>query len=220
MRRRSPVPPAAVLLALLSACGGDTARDVLPPRPPDAVREVLGAVRDRTGGRGPAPPANAAAVRAALTPQVRATLPPGTLLVVHERSGATSLPQRVATAGGVETVLTEDGITLSFRDGVLVASRGLGLDLMESRVGDVVAALRGGAAAATRSHAWLDGADRLVTRSFACRYAATSDGVRERCDGIGLGFENLYVVRGGRIVASRQWLGPEGGHIYVERLTF
>lgn len=211
----------ALCAALLAACSGDTARDVLPPAEASALDGLRAVLRARVGGGVAAPPPpGLAAVRAALTPAVVAALPPGTVLVAHEATGAVWLSQRVATTGGVQTVLSEDGVTLSLRDGLVVASRGLGGDLMESDVADAAAALRAGRARAVRTHGFLDGEDRVVTRAFDCRYAPAGDGVVERCFATGLSFENTYAMRGGRIAASRQWLGPRIGHLYLEPLTF
>ena len=223
------VPPITALLGL-AACSGviGGADDADDGR--SALRTVgtalIGAVASPPR---PAPP-DPDVVRAQLTPEVVAALPGPTLLVVLERVGAISLPGQVARNGDVATFETEDAITLSLRQGLLVATRGLGFDLMSADVDEPLAAIlsRADGATATRSQTYLDAENRAVRRSFACGYRTARSGaagpgivrVHETCRGRGLAFENRYDLRGTRIVASRQWIGPFHGHLEIEQVRF
>lgn len=205
---------ALLCAALLAGCSGDTTDGPDPLALPGALTAALAGTG---GGAAPAPP-DPATLRAAITPEVAASLPVPTLFAVLGDS--VSLPQRITVSNGVETWLTEDDITLSTRDGMVVATRGLGFDVMEADVELALAALRGGGARASRNFGWLDGEGRMLRRSFDCVYTRSGAGITERCHAIGLSFENAYILRGGRIVASRQWLGPVLGAISLEQLSF
>ncbi|MFO6465135.1 YjbF family lipoprotein [Jannaschia sp. KMU-145] len=208
---------AVLLMTVLTACNignrqaeGDGVTRIVT----DRIRAGLG------GGEDATPPPTVAQVRAALTPEVRAALPAPTLLVQVEGTGGVSLPQRITVNGATETYLTEDDSTLAFRDGMLVGTRGIGFDLMAADVAEASAAIRAGRTTRiTRTMSWLDGTGAIVRRGFTCGIQPVGGRITETCNAIGLAFENDYVIRGGNIVASRQWSGPVQGHIRIERVN-
>jgi len=115
----------------------------------------------------------------------------------------------------VVTYFTPDGISMSYKSGVLVGTRGLGFDLMGADVGDVLQSLRSGRDGAVRLHRYLDGEDQIVLRSLVCDYTG-SGRITETCYSDGLEIKNTYQMSGGRITTSRQWIGPEQGYIRLE----
>jgi len=171
-----------------------------------------------------------------LTGTVGATAPQ---LIGSERLRVT-LPDRGAEAvlgpvsriGDVTVWQTLDGITLAFRDGVLVGTRGLGDDLMSADVSGDVAMLRGFTGEGYHPHirSYLDGEDQTVFRSYQCRRTAqgretTSDGpathrIEMRCASPQDSFTNVYWLDGaGAVTKSRQWVGPTTGYMETERVA-
>jgi len=69
-----------------------------------------------------------------------------------------------------------------------------------------------------RVHRYLDGEDALQIRSFICDITATNP-AREICQGQDTRFENEYQFdAGGRVIRSRQWVGPERQYLITEQL--
>ena len=211
LSRLRPVALCLTLTALLAGCGNDPAQTGL-----------LGQFRQLAASRlGPsAPPPSAAQIRANITPELRAQLGNPTLMIgTLENPPLASLLIGVQNNGTVTTFSTPDGVTFALERGVLVATRGLGFDLMSADAAQTRAALAaGGGSGAVRVHRYLDGENQTVIRSFVCDIARTAPGaLRERCYGDGLQFDNSYRIgaRGG-IIASRQWIGPDRGHVVLE----
>jgi hypothetical protein len=68
----------------------------------------------------------------------------------------------------VVTWSTADGKSISLRNGILVATRGFGFDLMSAEVTGTIVALNGGPRVYERFATYLDGTNRTVIRSFSC----------------------------------------------------
>lgn len=136
---------------------------------------------------------------------------------------------RLVPAGDSQSVTTwraPDDVTIALDDGVLVATRGLGFDLMGADISATRAALRDeGAQGYMRRMRYLDGANDDVMRRFECFMddVPAEDGaraMRERCAGLGadsgLAFTNLYVLDAqGDVLRSRQWVSPEIGMLTI-----
>lgn len=150
-----------------------------------------------------------------------------------ETRGAFATLSKVGENRDIVTWITADGIGLSFKQGVLVATRGLGPDLMAADVGDVVAVLRSGNGDALRIHDYLNGEDQIVRRSFYC--SARTEGrenlnifgliiptrhVVESCQNPDLTLVNHYwITSGNRIWQSRQWVGSGIGYVFTQQLS-
>ena len=135
--------------------------------------------------------------------------------------------------GEVVTWQTGDRVSLSFHDGVVVASRGLGQDLISADVSNTVAALRGGAGGFyEKFHSTLDGEHQTEFRAFQCeitgraaesivifqhRHATTR--IEETCHTPGLRVVNRYWLGGGIMWKSKQWVSPAVGYLLTERLV-
>lgn len=132
----------------------------------------------------------------------------------------------------VEHWTTARGNTVTFRDGVLLQTRGLGDDLMIADLGEVLPAIRGGGGQAVRVHRYLDGEEHLQIRSFVCDYAFVPSSAAETLVGVFPAslvvedcaspkgdIENRYWIdRSGKIRKSQQWISDEVGYIYTELL--
>ena len=143
---------------------------------------------------------------------------------------ATLIP--LGSRDGMDTWRTAGNQTLSFRDGVLIATRGLGDDLMSADVSGTLAALNGAAGDYARHQTYLDGDGQTVFRSLLCSMDAgrpatvDSFGVTfpttlrvETCHTTGLSIENRYWTDAGRMRRAEQWIGPALGPLVTERLS-
>ena len=143
--------------------------------------------------------------------------------------GADTLVSLVARNGDVETWLAVDDISVSFRQGVLVATRGLGHDLMGAGAETTLAALAGmGEAVYRRQMRYLTGEHHTTYLTAGCSMSpAGTETVgtlrlqrhEETCEARDHRFTNVFWSDGaGRILRSRQWVSPEVGYL-VTNLT-
>ena len=173
-----------------------------------------------------------------LTGNVGAVAPqpigPARLRVAIPATGARATLAPVAENGDVTVWQTLDGITLSLQGGVLVATRGLGDDLMSADVGGDVAMLRGTGDAGYYPHirSYLDGEDQTVFRSYQCRRAGQArttlriDGaarparrIEVQCTSPRHDFTNIYWLDDrGTLLKSRQWISPAMQYMETERV--
>lgn len=139
-------------------------------------------------------------------------------------SGATATLAIETVNGTVTTWRTADNATLSFDDGVLVSTRGLGDDLMGAGAEKTLAAFAGGDAGPyRRQYRYLDGENHTVYLNAGCtvqgRGTEAVDGrhLRRRdevCETFHSAFTNVFWFDSmGRVVRSRQWVGPEIGYV-------
>lgn len=231
MRRLGRAGLAAALLALAGCSGGN---DAAPTQLQllDAARESVGQLA--AGRRGAAQAARPALTRAVLD-QVEATV----LEVTVERRGDRAflfrtLERRDSDPGRIEVWSTEDGnVTVATRNGMVIATRGLGGDLLSSAV--QAADGRPGPAGGGEHRQMirdLDNRERALALSCALvdlgpetieiverRYATRH--LEQRCAGGGGRVVNDYWVdsRADRVWRSRQWAGPELGYLSLRRLT-
>jgi hypothetical protein len=163
-------------------------------------------------GCAPSGPQKRALPLAALQgPALQVTLPARQARAVLSRSGVN---------GDVETWQAVDAVSVSFDRGVLVASRGLGHDLMGADAAGTLAALRGeGAEVYRRKMRYLDGQHHSFWLNAGCsiRRAGIESGLRrvdESCKTHAHSFTNrFWLDDAGRIRRARQWVSPEVGYL-------
>lgn len=128
---------------------------------------------------------------------------------------------------------TGDNSSLSFDEGVLVATRGLGFDLMVADVSGTKAALQGRGGSYEIFRNTLDGEDRIQVHTFVCQVTgrasetlSTLQGPRsvirvtESCRSPIEMIENIYWrAADGMILKSRQWISQGAGYVTTERLA-
>ena len=152
---------------------------------------------------------------------------PERLATLLERNASTRF-RPLATRDGVVTWVSPEGVSLAFRDGFLIATRGLGGDVMASDADAVVALVtQRRAGRAERFVELLGGDNRIEQRAFVCdirveraesidvagRMVAATLMV-EDCASRALRVVNTYWVDGaGRVLHSRQWAGEFAGPI-------
>ena len=109
---------------------------------------------------------------------------------------------------------------LILRNGMLVGTRGLGHDLSVAEPGTEGLIRAGASGSGTRVMRYFagDGVERPL--QFACTVGAgPRPGVTvESCEGHGTSFQNSYMVGGGQIAVSRQWIGPDLGYVTIQVL--
>jgi hypothetical protein len=195
----------AALIAL-AACGNDSSK---PKVGATALQRVMDRVK---GGRdAPQPTPTADQLRAAVTPEFRAQTGNAPLLLASStRLPVSSIMVMAGENAGVRTYFAPDGISFSLRQGVLIASRGLGTDLMRADVSQVLPRVQAGEGFAVRVHHYLDGENQTVERRFTCSYTTQGAEVVESCSGGETSFENRYFLNdNGEIAVSIQWVSPQ-----------
>lgn len=147
--------------------------------------------------------------------------PPPFYLIEIRQNG----PYRTYATGGRQSI--------TFRQGLVTASRGLGNDLMASEIAPTLDLLKrqSGGTVQRRMH-YLDGADETVDLLLRCTIT-TGDTLRvtlaeidqtarrmsEDCRGDGVAFRNEYLVNGaGTVLGSRQWMSPMTGTLTFQML--
>lgn len=158
-------------------------------------------------------------------PQMQAAVP---------RLGARGLVTPAGRNGDVETWRTPDFVTFSFDRGILVATRGLGDDLMSADPVQTHAALAGGAERwGERIHNYLDGEYKSYFMVFQCRRtdsraetvtigktARHTTHTEEHCVTEGREIVNHYWLGADGVMwKSRQWVSPGAGYLETERLV-
>ncbi len=140
--------------------------------------------------------------------------------------GAGTQVVRQTVRDGFETYVSADGASLTLDRGLLVASRGLGGDMMGSDIAQsqaLIFARRAGQV--NRFHTFIDGENRAERRAYVCDIAVrgardvpfgdvsvATTLMAEDCTSQTQQFLNLYWLdRSGRIVQSRQWAGDFSG---------
>ena len=152
------------------------------------------------------------------------------LLNVFER-GAASAMVHIGTNGSRITWVSAEAISVTLEDGVVIATRGLGGDLMGTEAPVKGAGFRI-ASNYLRTHDFLNGLGQIVHREFRCETFFWKDetleisarsyetkAYREVCEGEQNRFTNTYwLTPNGTIQQTRQWISPEVGHIGYQRL--
>ena len=146
---------------------------------------------------------------------------------------AVQAPGRLIQDNGADqTWASQSGFTASYRDGFLVATRGLGNDLMASDTGQVRAALAQGGGQAQRAVDFLDDFDQIETVRFECKIDAQGREVvdlglrqpelakyEETCSSPKLVFTNIYWLDdAGEILQSRQFVSQTVAYLRSNRL--
>lgn len=140
---------------------------------------------------------------------------------------------KVSENGPYEQWHTPSKIAATFRSGFLTATRGFGGDLMNADVEESINRLRTGSSApATRVHRYLNGQNKIVTRSYICIFKAlpseqlnVAGRVRslrkssETCTSTDTTAENIYWTdpSDGFIWKSKQWAGDFVDSVIFER---
>lgn len=217
----------AVALAV-SACSSEN-----EVRQPGLGKVALDLARARFGkkdveqaGQQPAPKVTRAQMAALGRPVIFVSIP---------RLGSGLPAVEVATNRGFKTYMGGDQATVTLKNGIVTATRGLPVDLIAQELSITPPALFTGdfPKTYTRSQRHLTGAGELVTQTYACAIApdptpqdlevfGQSHRVREfteLCKNRTRAFKNSYWVdAGGTVWQSHQSVSKVVGHIIVQRV--
>lgn len=204
------------LLAVLitASCGSD-------PQPTAGMVRAFAASLPGAAKAPPPPLITRALLEQVLTP---------VMLVTIDSRKQQALIAEIQINRGVATWSSVDDITLSFRNGVIVATRGFGADLMAADVPEISPHSSG--AAHIRVHTLLNGEDQAVQTRYSCNFrnagVETIDIVEipyetthiiESCAAGGMRFTNDFWFSGDQTLRkSRQWISPEVGFLTIEDL--
>jgi hypothetical protein len=167
------------------------------------------------------------------TPEQIAATPEEYRLFTINALGIAELARRLTSADGRETFVAQSGFTAAYKDGVLIATRGLvGEDIMAASAPGLLAALAAGGGTISRAIETLDSMNQIQTATFTCTITAAGTesinlGIRsvdaarfdENCRGETLIFDNIYWLdTDGSILASRQYVSPTVAYLRSNRL--
>lgn len=174
-------------------------------------------------------------LRSQITPRLLASTTQPLLLVEAEMIQTAATLVQVSNRDGTVDWRTGDNVSLTFRQGVVIGTRGLGDDLMTADVDGTVLMLAGRQAVEdyNRFASRLDGEYQTQFESFLCRntgrepvafdsFGRTRQTTRitELCRNPDRSFENTYWVGSdGTMWKSRQWISPNVGYLTTERLV-
>lgn len=170
--------------------------------------------------------------RNVLTRDLIDATPNDLLLFAPVNEDRASVFASVSRNGDLITWVSDEGVSLTLRDGLVIATRGLGNDLMGATSGQVYQGLVSGSGRTVRIHDYLDGEDQIVRREYACELATLRSEVieiyqrqhqtrlmSETCTGDAGSFRNLYWIdAAGKIWQSRQWVSPRVGAVDIQVL--
>jgi hypothetical protein len=156
----------------------------------------------------------------------------GYIIITIPELGPPVAARLIAANGDDTTWQAQVGFTAAFRDGMLVATRGLPQDLMGADVEAVRAAIRAGGGSVTRVQSYLDAQDQIVSLTYDCTIRPDGTelvdlGLRqvtlrklvETCESPAIIFENLYYLDdAGRILSSRQYVSRTVAYLRSNRL--
>lgn len=160
--------------------------------------------------------------------QTLAEWPEPLIVAASEVTGASSALGRIARNGGDETYSSADANHVTLRQGMVVSTRGLGVDLMASSP-PTRAAIAAGRGTHTRSWQVLNGLDQIETVTMSCTLGQTGQEtitlsgrshatrvIAETCTGAAGRVDNIYWVDPqGVLRRSRQWLGQDAGYLLL-----
>jgi len=176
------------------------------------------------------PDVNAVAVAAA---NILATTDKAAILISLPKRDLLSVVQEIETNRGYITFGSPDRRSITLKNGMLTATRGLGNDVLSSDIGGVHALISARhEGAAQRAMRYLDGENLTVEMTPFCQIKlgktthvsigeinSPAQIVLESCIADHTTFQNTYhVAPNGRILQSQQWHSPFNDYIVLQAL--
>lgn len=227
LRGKAGAALAALVIVAVAGCAGDGAKRGKVALGGGLLSGAVGTLVNERRGAGPAQDPGqlaAAALKSLPGPVMLAQIGPGAGYTVLGLYGENGDRRTYATPGEQAMV---------FRNGILVATRGYGNDLMSADPGAAGQLVRNrSAGSAERIWRYLDGnnVERPLRMNCAVQpggtqaaqlggRAVTVRQMNETCATGPLKIDNTYLVTdAGLILASRQWIGPGLGHVSLQVL--
>lgn len=238
---KSPLRAAALIMcavAGLAACGSDNDEIALSKATAGFLKQTGKKITSKvTGGGGnakttPAPSGAAADPNALVSKALSATKGP-IAIVVRLDTKAVLAMNPVGRNGDYVTWGSAPGQGITYKRGVMTSTRGLGEDLMSSRIDAAVSAITSRRDADyTRQHFYLGdlGQTAQLTLNCSLRRSGTEKVaigeinanaviMKEKCRKGEIAFTNIYWVDGaGRVLKSSQWIGQRMGNLAIQNL--
>ena len=205
---------AASLMAGLAACGNDDRGIGALGTLAQTAAQV---VAERRAPDQPAAPAKSPEEAAAEALRINS----GPLIQAgFENLNRTQVMAMTGQNGAMRTYMTPAEEAVILRNGMLVGTKGLGNDLSVAEPGTEALIRAGASGSGTRIMRYLSGDGLERPLQFTCTVGAgPNPGVTvENCEGHGTSFQNSYMVQGGQIAVSRQWIGPALGYVTIQTL--
>lgn len=216
-----------LLGALLAGCSKGPEKQPLEVEIFSTIREQIALRRAPKVER---PPLTRALLDTITSPYIEVTLEANDVFAYLQPQ----LVRRDDGPGEVVHWVTEDQVSVTLRDGILVATRGLRGDLLSASTLARDGGPQGPAGQGPRAFDVRTGDHAVKTLELACavetlgpvaleivevRYA--TEHLQETCEGASGRIVNDFWVdsRTGRVWQSRQWAGPLNGYIRIRQLT-
>ncbi|MDA5095378.1 YjbF family lipoprotein [Aliiroseovarius sp. KMU-50] len=227
---------AGVVLSL-AACGSDKQTTQLPKVAGEFIKGVASNVSSRVTAKSSDDASQPSTAKADPNAAVKAALAatPGPInLVIRESNAAVLAMTPIETNAGGVTWMGAGGQSTTLKSGVIVATRGVGDDLMAADAGsarNAIVARR--PASYDRVYDHLTGVGHTSKLTTKCTLSTNKSErlvigeinsaavvMKEDCaHPNGIKFENLYwVASSGRILKSRQWISQGVGYLIVQPL--
>lgn len=171
-------------------------------------------------------------IRSMITPEAIAASTEPLLFFELTETGQQAIMSLTGRNGNVLTWSTADGKSISLHDGVLVATRGFGLDLMSADVTGTLAALNGGPRSYERFTSYLNGQNENVVRSYTCFVTGPEEEMTisfgrvltlsrwvEKCSSLESELTSEFLLSNAEVWKSRQVISGSVGSLLTERLT-
>ncbi|MTH77176.1 YjbF family lipoprotein [Paracoccus aestuariivivens] len=204
----------AAALAMLSACGNvDSDEGSIPGLLAEAARQSV-AQRNRTEVAEKVSPSDMAATA------LRVNKGP-LILVGLENAATTQVLAMTGENSGQRTYMTTNEQAIILRDGMLAGTRGLGHDLSVAEMAPSSALIRSGRSGQANRvmRYWTgDGLERPLRLECSIGPGPKAGVILESCKNGPLEIQNNYIVQGGRVTVSRQWIGPDLGYVTIQEL--
>lgn len=224
-------------LLALTACGSDKQQFELSKATFGYLKSATDKfTKNRSGGASAKPasgkPAAAADPNALVSKALSATKGP-IAIVVRLDTKAVLAMNPVGRNGDYVTWGSAPGQGITYKRGVMTSTRGLGEDLMSSRIDAAVSAITSRRDADyTRQHFYLGdlGQTAQLTLNCSLRRSGTEKVaigeinanaviMKEKCRKGEIAFTNIYWVDGaGRVLKSSQWIGQRMGNLAIQNL--
>ncbi|TMV90845.1 YjbF family lipoprotein [Thioclava sp. BHET1] len=216
----------AALTFLLAACSHDSAG--IQEKKSGGVKMVTSALGKVLPGKketaAQAAPSDPNALAAAALQSLKGPV----VMVTFEANKTPMIGAMRGENGTMRTYQTPSNRAFVMRNGLLAGTRGFGRDLMSADTQAADRLIRSTTAGtAQRVYRYLDGggAERPLPVSCTITPGATVDigpvkarQVAEHCEGSGARLDMSYLVAGGTILQSRQWVGPGLGYVTIQQL--
>lgn len=216
---------ALALIAALGACSHDSAG--IQEKKSGGVKMVTSALGQVLPGKkkaAAAAPQDPNALAAAALQSLQGPV----IMVTFEASKAATVAAMRGQNGTMRTYQTPDQRAFVLRGGLLAGTRGFGRDLMSADTTAAGALIRAAkAGTAPRVYRYLDGDGEERPLPVSCTITpggmvqqgpVSARQVAEHCEGSGVRLDMSYLVAGGTILASRQWVGPALGYVAIQQL--